>query len=172
MNPIAPLRRGLLAATAAAALCAGLLHAPLALARKGAAAHLDAGRADDWHGKMWTVFKTASTRARRASSTSRSTSTPRCSSRAPSRPRWPRQPRAVVDLGLRHCQAGAEFSIFTAGYIIRDPQHQQKVFAGPIGQEMFKLASDKMEVTLLTPIYLGTRQVNLREQRNVRTPAD
>jgi TRAP-type C4-dicarboxylate transport system substrate-binding protein len=29
-----------------------------------------------------------------------------------------------------------------------------------------------MEVTILSPIYLGTRQVNLREQRNVRTPAD
>jgi len=65
-----------------------------------------------------------------------------------------------------------EFSIFTAGYVIRDPQHQQKVFGGPIGQEMFKLATDKMEVTLLTPIYLGTRQVNLRDVRNVKTPAD
>jgi tripartite ATP-independent transporter DctP family solute receptor len=65
-----------------------------------------------------------------------------------------------------------EFSIFTAGYVIRDPQHQVKVFGGPIGQEMFKLASDKMEVTILTPIYLGTRQVNLREVRNVKTPAD
>jgi TRAP-type C4-dicarboxylate transport system substrate-binding protein len=29
-----------------------------------------------------------------------------------------------------------------------------------------------MEVTILTPIYLGTRQVNLREVRNVKTPAD
>jgi TRAP-type C4-dicarboxylate transport system substrate-binding protein len=29
-----------------------------------------------------------------------------------------------------------------------------------------------MEVTILTPIYLGTRQVNLREARNVKTPAD
>jgi tripartite ATP-independent transporter DctP family solute receptor len=65
-----------------------------------------------------------------------------------------------------------EFSIFTAGYVIRDPQHQAKVFAGPIGQEMFKLATEKMDVTLLTPIYLGTRQVNLRDVRNVRTPAD
>jgi tripartite ATP-independent transporter DctP family solute receptor len=65
-----------------------------------------------------------------------------------------------------------EFSIFTAGYVIRDPQHQAKVFGGPIGQEMFKLASEKMEVTILTPIYLGTRQVNLREARNVKTPAD
>jgi tripartite ATP-independent transporter DctP family solute receptor len=65
-----------------------------------------------------------------------------------------------------------EFSIFTAGYIIRDPEHLRKVFNGPIGEQMFKPVSDKMEVTILSPIYLGTRQVNLREARNVRTPAD
>lgn len=32
--------------------------------------------------------------------------------------------------------ATSEFSIFTAGYIIRDPDHQQKVFNGPIGAEV------------------------------------
>ena len=37
---------------------------------------------------------------------------------------------------------------------------------------MFKLVSEKMEVTPLATIYLGTRQVNLREARNVKTPAD
>jgi hypothetical protein len=65
-----------------------------------------------------------------------------------------------------------EFSIFTAGYIVRDPQHQQKVFSGPIGDELFKAVADKMEITVLSTAYLGTRQVNLREARNVRTPAD
>jgi tripartite ATP-independent transporter DctP family solute receptor len=65
-----------------------------------------------------------------------------------------------------------EFSIFTAGYVVRDPQHQQKVFNGPIGQELFKTVSEKMDVTVLSTVYLGTRQVNLREARNVRTPAD
>jgi len=65
-----------------------------------------------------------------------------------------------------------EFSIFTAGYIIRDPDHQQKVFNGPIGEEMYKPVAEKMDVTILAPIYLGTRQVNLRDVRNVRTPAD
>jgi tripartite ATP-independent transporter DctP family solute receptor len=63
-------------------------------------------------------------------------------------------------------------SIFTAGYIVRDPDHQQKVFNGPIGEEMFKLVAEKMDVTPLSTIYLGTRQVNLREARNVKTPAD
>jgi len=65
-----------------------------------------------------------------------------------------------------------EFSIFTAGYIVRDPAHQQKVFNGPIGEEMFKTVSDKMDVTILSTAYLGTRQVNLREARNVKVPAD
>jgi tripartite ATP-independent transporter DctP family solute receptor len=65
-----------------------------------------------------------------------------------------------------------EFSVFTAGYIVRDPAHQQKVFNGPIGTEMFKSVVEKMEVTPLSTVYLGTRQVNLREARNVRTPAD
>jgi tripartite ATP-independent transporter DctP family solute receptor len=65
-----------------------------------------------------------------------------------------------------------EFSIFTAGYIVRDPDHMQKVFNGPIGDEMFKPVAEKMEVTVLSTVYLGTRQVNLREVRNVKTPAD
>src|SRR5512132_2893583 len=65
-----------------------------------------------------------------------------------------------------------EMSIFTAGYVVRDPDHQQKIFNGPIGQEMFKRVSDKMDITVLSTIYLGTREVNLRDVRNVRTPAD
>jgi tripartite ATP-independent transporter DctP family solute receptor len=65
-----------------------------------------------------------------------------------------------------------EFSVFTAGYVIRDPLQQQNVFNGPIGTELFKTVSEKMEVTPLATVYLGTRQVNLRDVRNVKTPAD
>ena len=65
-----------------------------------------------------------------------------------------------------------EFSVFTAGYIVRDPAHQQKIFTGPIGSELFKTVSEKMDITPLSTGYLGTRQVNLREPRNVKTPAD
>jgi TRAP-type transport system periplasmic protein len=128
---------------------------------------------DDWHGKMWTVFKESLDKSApgefdvqinlNASLFKQGT-----------------EPAAMARGNLELSSISAfdiakivpEFSIFTAGYIVRDPQHQQKVFAGPVGKEMFKLASDKMEVTILTPIYLGTRQVNLREARNVKTPAD
>jgi tripartite ATP-independent transporter DctP family solute receptor len=65
-----------------------------------------------------------------------------------------------------------EFSIFTAGYVIRDPAHLMKVFNGPIGSELFKQVSEKMDLTVLAPIYYGTRQLNLREARKVTTPAD
>jgi tripartite ATP-independent transporter DctP family solute receptor len=65
-----------------------------------------------------------------------------------------------------------EFSLFTAGYVIRDPAHLMKVFNGPVGAELFNRVSEKMDLTVLSPLYLGTRQLNLREPRKVMTPAD
>ena len=65
-----------------------------------------------------------------------------------------------------------EFSIFTAGYVLRDPQHQQAIFNGAVGDDRFKLVAQKMEITPLATLYLGTRELNLREPRSVSTPAD
>jgi tripartite ATP-independent transporter DctP family solute receptor len=65
-----------------------------------------------------------------------------------------------------------EYSLFTAGYLIRDPDHQAKVFRGEIGAEIYKKVSQVMEIEILQVAYLGTRQLNLRESRNVKTPAD
>ncbi len=65
-----------------------------------------------------------------------------------------------------------EWSIFTAGYVIRDPEHQRKVFGSDIGAEMHKLVQEKMGLQILSVAYLGTRQLNLRKARDVRTPAD
>lgn len=65
-----------------------------------------------------------------------------------------------------------EWSIFTAGYLIRDPVHQAKVFDGDIGKEMYKLVEDKMNIKVLSVGYLGTRQINLRTEKEVKTPAD
>ena len=65
-----------------------------------------------------------------------------------------------------------EYSIFTAGYLIRDPQQLIKVYTGPIGAEVNRRTEAVMGIHLLAPIYLGTRQLNLRTVRKVRTPAD
>jgi len=65
-----------------------------------------------------------------------------------------------------------EYSIFTAGYLIRDPQHLAKVYGGPIGEEVGRRTAEAMGLQLLQAVYLGTRQLSLREPRRVRIPAD
>ena len=128
---------------------------------------------EDWHGKMWTVFKEALDKS------------------APgefdvqinlngSLFKQGTEPAAMARGNLELAAISAqdiakilpEYSIFTAGYLIRDPDHQQKVFNGPIGAEMYKAVAEKMDVQILGIGYLGSRQVNLREVRNVKTPAD
>jgi len=128
---------------------------------------------DDWHAKMWTVMKEALDKS------------------APGRFelqinlngalfKQGAEPAAMARGNLELASISAfdiakllpEFSIFTAGYVLRDPAHQQQVFNGPIGAEMFKRVSEKLDVTVLATAYLGTRQLNLREARKVTTPAD
>lgn len=65
-----------------------------------------------------------------------------------------------------------EYSIFTAGYLIRDPDHLAKVYGGPIGEEVGRRTAEAMGIRLLQAIYLGTRQVSLSRPRKVRIPAD
>jgi len=65
-----------------------------------------------------------------------------------------------------------EWSIFTAGYLMRDAEHQRKVFDGDIGREMYRLAEDKLGVRLLSVMYFGTRQLNLRGDKKITTPDD
>ena len=64
------------------------------------------------------------------------------------------------------------WSVFTAGYLIRDPAHQIAVFDGDIGQEFFGMVEKDMGIKILTVGYLGTRQLNLRIEKEVKTPAD
>jgi TRAP-type transport system periplasmic protein len=166
------IRRSLIAGASILALCAGF--ASTALAQTKVPMRISTPAVpDDWHAKMWTVFKDNLEKSApgefdvqinlNASLFKQGT-----------------EPAAMARGNLELSTISAfdiaklvpEFSIFTAGYIVQDPAHQQKVFGGPIGAELFKTVSDKMDVTVLSTVYLGTRQVNLREARNVRTPAD
>jgi len=65
-----------------------------------------------------------------------------------------------------------EYSIFTAGYLIQSPEHQDAVFNGPIGEEVFAKVKEELNLQILNAQYLGTRQLNLREEIDVQTPAD
>jgi len=64
------------------------------------------------------------------------------------------------------------WSIFTAGYLLRDADHQKKVFAHEMMGDLKKQAEDKIGVKLLSVMYLGRRQVNLRGDKEIKTPAD
>ncbi len=171
MTPLNLTRRCVTPMLLGLALCAGL--SPLMAQTKIPLRISTPAVPDDWHAKMWTVFKESLDKA------------------APNQFdvqihlnaslfKQGAEPAAMARGNLELTTVSAfdmaklvpEFSIFTAGYIVRDPQHQQKVFNGPIGDELFKAVADKMHITVLSTAYLGTRQVNLREARNVRTPAD
>jgi TRAP-type transport system periplasmic protein len=165
------LRRATLAAATALALCALL---PAAQAQGKVLLRISTPAVpDDWHAKMWTVFKESLDKSAPGEFDVQINLNASLFKQGA-------EPAAMARGNLELASISAfdiaklipEFSIFTAGYVIRDPQHQQKVFNGPIGDEMFKLASDKMDVTVLSTIYLGTREVNLRDVRNVKTPAD
>ncbi len=65
-----------------------------------------------------------------------------------------------------------EFSIFTAGYLHRDAEHQKKVFESGIMDEMKAKVESDLGVKLLTVMYLGRRQLNLRIDKEIKTPAD
>jgi tripartite ATP-independent transporter DctP family solute receptor len=65
-----------------------------------------------------------------------------------------------------------EYGLLTAGYLFQSPEHYRAFFASDIGAEFKQRVSDEMGVQLLDTCYLGTRQINLREARDVQTPDD
>ena len=68
-----------------------------------------------------------------------------------------------------------EYSIFTAGYVLQDAEHQVAVFNDAVFDPFKQKAIDELGVRLLAPMYLGRRQVNLRQCRDeidVQTPED
>ena len=84
--------------------------------------------------------------------------------------------RGNLDMSITSAQELAtlipEFSIFTAGYLHRDAEHQKKVFAADFMQPLKQKVEDELGVKLLTVMYLGRRQLNLRTDGEVMTPAD
>lgn len=65
-----------------------------------------------------------------------------------------------------------EFSIFTAGYLHRDAEHQKKVFAAEFMAPLKQKVENELGVKLLSVMYLGRRQLNLRTEGEIKTPDD
>jgi tripartite ATP-independent transporter DctP family solute receptor len=84
--------------------------------------------------------------------------------------------RGNLEMSIASAQEFAEFfpefSIFSAGYLHKDAAHQVRVFKSDLFKPFAKMVEDKLGVKLLTVMYLGRRQLNLRTDKKIETPAD
>src|SRR5262245_54286975 len=65
-----------------------------------------------------------------------------------------------------------EYSVFTTGYLMRDPAHLDAVYDGDIGAEYKARIEKDVGITIVKSQYLGTRHVILREAKEVSKPED
>ena len=84
--------------------------------------------------------------------------------------------RGNLDMALASAQELAEFfpefSIFATGYVHRDAAHQVAVFNDPLMDPFKKKVEDELNLKLLSVMYFGSRQINLRTEEKVMTPED
>jgi TRAP-type transport system periplasmic protein len=64
------------------------------------------------------------------------------------------------------------WSLMTSAYLFRDVDHMRKTFKADIGQEFIGMAKEKLGIQIITPVYFGTRHVNLKPEKEIKTPAD
>jgi TRAP-type C4-dicarboxylate transport system substrate-binding protein len=64
------------------------------------------------------------------------------------------------------------WSLMTSAYLFRDSDHLKKTFKSDVGQEFAKMARDQLGIQVITPVYFGSRHVNLRPEKEIKTPAD
>ena len=64
------------------------------------------------------------------------------------------------------------WSLMTSAYLFRDVDHMKKTFKSDVGREFIKLARDQLGIQVITPVYFGSRHVNLKPERQIKTPAD
>lgn len=63
-------------------------------------------------------------------------------------------------------------SMFTAGYLFTDYENMTEVMNGEIGAEVFEKIAEEQGARPLSAYYIGTRQINLREDKEIKTPED
>src|SRR5664279_5223070 len=64
------------------------------------------------------------------------------------------------------------WSLMTSAYLFRDADHLKKTFKSDVGKEFIKIARDQLGIQVIAPVYFGTRNVNLRPDKVIKTPAD
>jgi TRAP-type C4-dicarboxylate transport system substrate-binding protein len=64
------------------------------------------------------------------------------------------------------------FSILTSAYLFRDADHLSKFWASDLGAQFKKQVEDQVKIRILGPTFFGTRQVGLKPNKKINTPAD
>jgi len=64
------------------------------------------------------------------------------------------------------------WSLLTSAYLFRDAAHLRAFFDSEVGAEFKQMASDQLGIKILGPTYFGARQVGLRGDKKIATPAD
>jgi TRAP-type transport system periplasmic protein len=64
------------------------------------------------------------------------------------------------------------WSLMTSAYLFRDSDHLNKTFKSDVGREFIKMARDQLGIQIITPVYFGSRNVNLKPEKQIKTPAD
>ncbi|MCC2687315.1 MAG: C4-dicarboxylate transporter [Rhizobiaceae bacterium] len=64
------------------------------------------------------------------------------------------------------------WSILTAAYLFRDAAHLKTFFDSEHGAEFKKMTEDQLGVRVLGPTYFGARQIGLKPDKEIKTPAD
>ncbi len=62
--------------------------------------------------------------------------------------------------------------MFTAGYVFKSYDHMTKVLNGEIGKEVFQRVAQEQNVLPLAAYYLGSRQISLSMDKEIKTPED
>lgn len=64
------------------------------------------------------------------------------------------------------------WSLLTSAFLFRDADHMKKTFKSDVGKEFIKMAKDQLGIQVVTPVYFGSRSVNLKPDKQIKTPAD
>ncbi|MGC1703707.1 MAG: TRAP transporter substrate-binding protein DctP [Pseudolabrys sp.] len=64
------------------------------------------------------------------------------------------------------------WSLLTSAYLFRDADNMKKTFKSDVGREFIKTAKDQLGIQIITPVYFGSRSLNLKPDKQVKTPED
>ncbi|MGB9064229.1 MAG: TRAP transporter substrate-binding protein DctP [Pseudolabrys sp.] len=64
------------------------------------------------------------------------------------------------------------WSLLTSAYLFRDADHMKKTFKSEVGREFITTAKDQLGIQIITPVYFGSRSLNLQPDKQVKTPED